>query len=657
MHCYTGESMPTLTAHDLAGLLQRHWGYEGFLPQQEEVIAHVLAGCDSVAILPTGGGKSICYQLPALVMPGLAVVVSPLLALMKDQVDSLVANGIPAATLNSTLSEDETRQVMSNARAGQLKLLYLSPERINAPDVIRLLQEVRVSFIAVDEAHCVSHWGHDFRPDYRQLGFLRQCFPGVAIHAFTATATEAVRQDIAGALALCEPQWVIGNFDRPNLLYRAEYRKNLLQQVRQVLDRHPGEAGVVYCIRRSDVDSLSAALKALGHRVLPYHAGLGAEVRQRHQEAFANEEVDVIVATIAFGMGIDRSDVRFVIHTGMPKAIEHYQQEAGRAGRDRLEAECVLFYGANDLLTWKTILGEPQTQHEELAHAKLNEMYRFCRTLSCRHRFLVQYFGQEFEPLNCGACDVCLGEHAALPDSLVVAQKILSCVVRVKENFGARHVAEVLKGSRNAKVLQYGHDQLSTHGLLATFQLGDITDWIDQLIGLGHLARVGEFQVLKLTPTGRLVMRGERDIQLSMPRQTEKKAARSRGSEAAVLDSQEEGVFQHLRGWRRTQAEQRGVPPYLILSDATLRELSRHRPATEWALRQIKGIGESKAAAFGGSLLATLGDYCREQRLSLGEDPEPQLPIFLRSAKSHGAQEAAFEACRAPSGQEAERPL
>ncbi len=630
----------------LLDLLKRIWGYEAFLPNQAEAVEALMTGRDSLTILPTGGGKSICYQLPALAKPGMAIVISPLLALMKDQVDSLVANGVAAASLNSSMTSDEKRRVVDDLRAGRLKLLYLSPERLASPDSFELLSQAAISFIAIDEAHCVSQWGHEFRPDYRNLAQLRTWFPNVSMHAFTATATQTVRDDIVAALGLKEASVVVGSFDRPNLFYRAEFRRDLVPQVRAVLDRHPGEAGILYCIRRADVESLCETLQGLGYRALPYHAGLPAETRRQHQEAFSKEEVDLMVATVAFGMGIDRSNVRFVIHTGMPKSIENYQQEAGRAGRDRLAAECVLLYGAADPVSWKSIQGEPKTPYDQHALDKIREMYRFCRTLTCRHRFLVTYFGEAFEATPCGACDVCLGEHQVLPDSTVVAQKILSCVVRVQERFGARHVAEVLKGSKTAKLLQLGHDKLSTYGLLADHAIADLSDWIDQLVGHGYLVRAGEYQVLKVTPEGRALLKGEDSVQLTMPRATVAKTVKS--SEDLPLSPAEEALFQDLRGWRRTMAQERGVPPYLVLGDATLRELASRRPASDLALRAIKGIGETKARDLGDRLLEALRQGAEANGLELGGDA-PLMTVAKPAPKASApranpTRETAFEA-------------
>lgn len=656
--CFNGGMrIETETHTQVLDLLRQHWGYDSFLPNQAEAVQAVLDRRDCLVILPTGGGKSMCYQLPALALDGMAVVISPLLALMKDQVDALVSNGISAVSLNSSLSTEERRRAQQAIRDGQVKLLYLSPERLAAPDILDLLKSTPISFFAVDEAHCVSQWGHEFRPDYRNLAKLREWFPEVGLHAYTATATEAVREDITQLLGMRDPLTLVGNFDRPNLLYRAAYRKDLLAQVREVLDRHKGEAGILYCLRRADVEGLCETLQGLGYKALPYHAGLSPETRRVNQEAFSTEQVDLIVATVAFGMGIDRSNVRFVIHTAMPKAIENYQQEAGRAGRDRLDAECVLFYGAADPMAWRKLQGEPRTEYDRLAVQKVDEMYRFCRTLTCRHRFLVTYFGQDFDGENCGACDVCLGEHEFLPDSLVTAQKILSCVARVKERFGARYVAEVLKGAKTAKLLQNGHDQLSTYGLLAEHTLPDIGDWIDQLIGLDFLAREGEYQILRLTPAGRDLLKGQASVQLAMPRPVAKKTPTGRTkAEAAALSPQEESLFEELRAWRRAIARERGLPPYLILGDATLRELAIHRPASGTALRGIKGIGETKARDLGTHLL----DLIQRQSLALGlvqpespsveatmSDPVPEAEEAPeRSSRPNPQREAAFAAFR-----------
>ncbi len=598
-------------------VVKQVWGYEALLPFQAEAMGAVLARRDSIVILPTGGGKSLCYQAPAAALRKLAVVVSPLIALMKDQVDGLIGAGVPAAHLNSSLTAEERRAVEAGVAAGRYHLLYVAPERLVMPPFLALLKRTGVAFFAIDEAHCISQWGHDFRPEYRQLKALRDAFPDVAIHAFTATATPRVRTDIAVELALRDPEVFVGSFDRPNLVYRVRQRTDRLAQVLEVLDRHKGDAGIIYCIRRAEVDQLCEALRRHGARAVPYHAGLADSERKRYQDDFINERADVVVATVAFGMGIDRSDVRFVIHAGMPKSIEHYQQEAGRAGRDGLPSECLLLYSGGDFGLWKSILtaeGLPAPG----ALAKLGEIYDYCQGAACRHRFLVEYFGQAYASANCGACDFCAGEVAAENDAVVIAQKVLSCVVRLGERFGADYVADVLRGADTDRVRKFRHDQLSTYALLRDHRKAEIRNWIDQLEGQGCLAREdGEYPTLALTEHGRRVMRGEADVRLFKtvappPREAAGRAGRRDKAEGGVYAPPDAALFETLRALRRTMAEERGIPPYLIFSDATLRELARERPTTEAEFLAIKGVGQRKLEELGPRFLACIREYLRK---------------------------------------------
>jgi len=399
---------------NLRKALLEYWGYKDFLPLQKQAMQCIAGGRDSIVVLPTGGGKSLCFQAPAVSMPGLAVVVSPLISLMKDQVDALTECGVPAGRIDSSLSFEEQRDVFAGIHNKKLKLLYLSPERLVSQDFLKVLHKIKLSFVAIDEAHCVSMWGHDFRPEYRQLGLLKRLFPGVTIGAYTATATEQVRGDIAEQLSLDAPEMLIGSFDRPNLIYKVRPRANIVRQVRDVLDRHKGESGIVYCIRRKDVDGMCAELTSKGYCVAPYHAGMDDADRKKNQDLFINEKVDTIVATIAFGMGIDKSNVRYVVHTGMPKSLEHYQQESGRAGRDGLEAECRLFYSDGDYGTWKFLMKDMEAEAQEIALMKLSSMYSYCTGGVCRHKAILRYFGQDLDKTNCEACDVCLGEYNVL---------------------------------------------------------------------------------------------------------------------------------------------------------------------------------------------------------------------------------------------------
>ncbi|MEQ9071095.1 MAG: ATP-dependent DNA helicase RecQ, partial [Gimesia chilikensis] len=483
----------------LLDVLHEYWGYSEFRPLQQSAMTSVLEGRDSLVVLPTGGGKSLCYQAPALCMEGTAVVVSPLISLMKDQVDTLRVCGISAACLNSSLDQEEARQVFRDLRAGKIKLLYVAPERLMLEGMLSMLAEIKLAYIVIDEAHCVSMWGHDFRPHYRELQELKRIFPQCGIHAYTATATELVRNDIASQLGLQDPELLIGSFDRPNLSYTVARRSNRFSQVCEVIDRHPDEPGVIYCISRADVESLSESLNDAGYETRPYHAGLPDAERAGNQEAFIQDQIDVIVATIAFGMGIDKPNVRYVIHAGLPKSLENYQQESGRAGRDGLEAECVLLYSEQDAMIWQRILEDQPDESKASAFESLQAMQNYCHAFDCRHRYLMRHFGQDLEEDCETACDLCRGEFKQVDDAQVIGQKILSSVYRQDQNFGASYTAAVLKGSKDKKVLNNGHDQLSTYGLLKGESLTTIRSWLNQLVTQGFLTKTAEYQQLRIT--------------------------------------------------------------------------------------------------------------------------------------------------------------
>ena len=578
----------------------------------------VLEGRDSVVVLPTGGGKSLCFQAPAVVdaspaaaRRGVALVVSPLISLMKDQVDGLRVDGVPAAYLNSTLTAAQRDEVLAGLRADACRLLYVSPERLvgDGGDRLRaMLRECGVRFIAIDEAHCISQWGHDFRPEYRQLGRLRAEFAGAAVHAFTATATERVRRDIVSELRLREPLVLVGTFDRPNLTYRVLRRADLRRQVLRILSRHEGEAGIIYCLSRREVEETADWLSGEGHRAVPYHAGLADEVRARHQEAFLNEEVDIVAATVAFGMGIDRSNVRFVIHAGAPRSPEHYQQESGRAGRDGLPAECVLIYSNGDFLRWRQLL-EASGELTETVRTLLRDMERYACSTRCRHRSLVEYFGQPFEVQTCGACDWCLKELDPVADSITVARKILSCVARLKQGWGIGHVADVLLGRANDKVSAQRHDQLSTFGLLQRESPSAVRGFIEQLVAEGLLARDGEpYPVLRLTAMGVSLMKGSGDCTLYREVVPAKLKGRTR-ARAAHSEAADPELFDILRGVRQRLARERGVPPYVIFHDRTLQEMADRHPRTLDDLYDIYGVGARKAADFGDVFLDAIRTF------------------------------------------------
>ncbi|MFO0876659.1 MAG: DNA helicase RecQ [Gemmataceae bacterium] len=595
-----------ITMTEVQSVIRRHWGFDQLRPLQEPAMRAFLEGRDSLVVLPTGAGKSLCYQAPAVALGGTVVVISPLIALMKDQVDSLLSCGIQAAQLDSSLSARERADVEARLEQRQLNLLFLSPERLIQTDLYRTLAQAGVRRFAIDEAHCISHWGHDFRPEYRMLSRLRDHFPQASVHAYTATATEPVRRDIITQLALHNPEVLVGDFDRPNLTYRITPRHDRLRQVLEVVDRHRSEAGIIYCMRRRDVDELTLALRERKLRVEAYHAGLTDENRRRTQENFTAERCDIVVATVAFGMGIDRSNVRFVLHTDLPKSIEHYQQETGRAGRDGLEAECVLLYSGGDVPRLKGIIEKSAETAEDRSflagvYRHLEDMDRFARGAVCRHKALVEYFGQTFPGTNCKACDLCLGDSEELPDGVVVAQKILSCVARVKQGFGLNHVIDVLRGKDTERIRQREHDRLSTYGLLAEYGESDLRDWVYQLIGQEVLVQtVDEYPKLVLNEASWEVMRGQRTIRL-VRLVRRKRGDRPRRSQAAEVswEGVDQQLFEAMRQLRYRLATQQQVPPYVIFSDATLRELARLQPASLVQMRSINGIGDAKLQAYG----------------------------------------------------------
>ena len=617
--CVTMMSSSPQTAATLDAILQvvRHtWGFDGLRPMQEEAIRAGLERRDSLVVLPTGGGKSLCYQVPPLMAGRADIVVSPLISLMKDQVDGLRANGYPAATLHSAQEPEERAAAERFIASGECRLAFVSPERLVTSWFLQTVENLGIHTFAVDEAHCISHWGHDFRPEYRQLAVLKERVPGATLHAYTATATERVRGDIVEQLGLEDPAVLVGRFDRPNLIYRLIPRLDLNEQVGRVLARHADEAVIIYCISRKDTEKLAAFLAADGYRAACYHAGLDGAERHRTQEEFITERLDVIVATVAFGMGIDRSDVRCVIHAAVPKSVEHYQQETGRAGRDGLAAECVLLHSPADALRWRMLLersaAEPAGNGEglEAPLQLLEEMRRFCAPGRCRHRGLSEYFGQVYEPPvgaeppGCGACDVCLGESEGLVDGSRDAQMILSCVARVGPRYGMGHVVDVLRGADTERVRRLGHHELSTWGLMKGRDRKEIMNLAFQLLDQDLLARTGgEYPVLYLNEMSLAVMRGEHPVQLVPVRV---KRARTTAREAASWEGVDRDLFDSLRELRTDLARQRNVPPYVIFSDASLRDMARGKPASAEQFLAVHGVGDKKLADFGEVFLACI---------------------------------------------------
>lgn len=596
----------------VAEVLKRWWGFETLRPMQGEAIDAALAGRDSLVVMPTGGGKSLCYQLPPLVSDATDVVISPLVALMKDQVDALEAIGYPAAALHSGLSQEERSSILDRLRAGELRLVFSAPERLVNSGLLDTLARVGVKRFAIDEAHCISHWGHDFRPEYRQLALLRERFPQASLHAFTATATPRVRDDIASQLGLRDPAILVGTFDRPNLVYRIVPRTDRVAQTLSILGRHQGEASIVYCISRKETERLAGKLAAEGLLARPYHAGLSPKERHRTQDAFAKETIDIVVATVAFGMGIDRSDVRLVLHTALPKSLEAYQQETGRAGRDGLAAECVLLYSSADVFSWEALARKSaaesdldEEEQETLVASQmqhLHAMRRYAQAARCRHAALSEYFGQSYPAKPCDACDVCLGEAEGLLDATVTAQKILSCVARVEQRFGVRHVCEVLRGAKTDAVLRNGHERLSTYGLLTNLDQRAAENLVHQLLDQELLVRTpGDRPVIRLNERSWEVLKGEREVVLLEP-QTGSRAKVTK-LEADDWRGVDRDLFERLRRWRRRIAEARGKPAWTILDDKALRTIAREKPSTLAALLRCKGIGEKRLADFGEAIL------------------------------------------------------
>jgi len=617
--------------NSLRAVIKKHWGYTSFRPLQREAMTAAADGRDSLVVLPTGGGKSLCYQAPALLSQKPTVVVSPLIALMKDQVDQLISRGVEAAFFNSSLDPSDRRLVTAGIKHRQYKLIFVAPERFTSNSFLQLLAQSGVGAFAVDEAHCISHWGHDFRSDYRQLDQLKKRFAGVAVHAFTATATPQVRRDIVSQLGLDDPTVLVGDFFRPNLIYHVHRRKGGFGDVIEAVNRRAGQPGIVYCIRRADVDELNAMLRAAGVKAVGYHAGMTDQQRSAAQDAFAAGLVDVVVATVAFGMGIDRPDIRYVIHAAMPKSIEHYQQETGRAGRDGEPADCILFFSGSDLGMWTRIIENNESPNRENQLRMLWDMYRFCTSLRCRHRQLVAYFGQSLDQSSCKACDVCNGTFPTMPDSTVIAQKIMSCVLRTHQRYGPGYISDLLRGTSSDRAVELGHDQLSTFGLIGERPKADLMAWIDQLVDQELLRQDGEYRTLEVTDKGWQVLRrqgeatlrdfgdGRRSKRRPRPSPGKRQAGkgkRQRGEAPAApaddeiyLDTDGLALFEQLRGLRRQIADERKVPAFIIFSDRTLRGMARSRPTNRVQMLAVKGVGPVKYKSFGQRFIEEIADY------------------------------------------------
>jgi ATP-dependent DNA helicase RecQ len=605
---------PTATALDV---LRDVFGYDAFRGEQQDIIDTVAGGGDALVLMPTGGGKSLCYQIPALVRRGTGVVISPLIALMQDQVDALEALGVRAGFLNSTQDPGQRRAVEQAYRSGELDLLYLAPERLGVESTARLLDQGTIALFAIDEAHCVSQWGHDFRPDYLRLSELAERWPGVPRIALTATATHQTREEIATRLGLTEARHFVASFDRPNITYRVAPKDNPGKQLLDLLrTEHPGDAGIVYCLSRASVEKTAQQLTDQGIRALPYHAGLPAHVRSANQSTFLREDGVIMVATIAFGMGIDKPDVRFVAHLDLPKSVEGYYQETGRAGRDGLPSTAWLAYGLADVVQQRKMIAESDgdLSHRRKLSAHLDAMLALCETVECRRAQLLRYFGQS-HPGSCGACDTCQNPPEAW-DGTVPAQKLLSAVFRLdrerNQRFGVGHVVDILRGKSTPKITQWGHDSLTVFGVGEDLSDGEWRSVARQLLAQGLLEVDSNHGTLVLTEASAEVLGRKREVRMrrdpAPTARSARKPARSGGSrpEAAPLSDVDQPVFERLRAWRAAAAKEQGVPAYVVFHDATLRAVVAERPADLDALSGISGVGQAKLERYGEGILTEL---------------------------------------------------
>ncbi len=590
-------------------VLREVFGYQLFRPGQNAVIEQLVAGNDVLAIMPTGGGKSLCYQIPALVRPGLAIVVSPLIALIKDQVDALRANGVAAAGLHSGLARDELLEVYSQLWRGDLKLLYIAPERILLPDFLARLQDLPLSLIAIDEAHCISQWGHDFRPEYAELGRLKQLFPHIPIAALTATADDATRIDILNRLGLHEPFVHLASFDRPNIRYTLVEKFKPSEQLLHYVQKQAGQCGIVYCTSRKRTEEVADLLKVRNIRAACYHAGLPADERARVQDAFIRDDLDIVVATVAFGMGIDKPNVRFVVHYDIPKNIESYYQETGRAGRDGLPAEALLLFDPADIERVRGLLENNENpEQRQVEIFKLNLMSAFAEAQTCRRQVLLNYFG-EYHAKPCGNCDICLDPPKTY-DGTEDAQKALSCVYRVGQRYGMGHVIEVLRGAQSQRIRELGHDKLSTYGIGKEQSHEYWLSVLRQLIHKGLLVQnITRHLVLQLTEAARPILRGEQPLELAVPRTELLSAKKLRRRELELAQGEDAALFRELRKLRKQLAEDEGIPPYVVFNDATLLELAQFKPTNDDEMLMINGVGYRKLERFGEAFLECIREH------------------------------------------------
>lgn len=595
-----------------ASVLKETFGYDTFRPHQLEVIESVLAKRDALAVMPTGGGKSLCYQIPALIFDGLTVVVSPLIALMKDQVEQMHAAGVPALFLNSTLSAEAYQENMNYVKRGETRLLYLAPETLLTPRILQLLLEVKVDCFTIDEAHCISEWGHDFRPEYRQLADVRRRFPNAVCLALTATATPRVRQDIKRSLGFPQANEFVASFNRENLYIEVAPKRDPAIQTLRFLERFKDQSGIIYCFSRKQVDELAEYLSRKGHSVRPYHAGLDDDARRRNQEDFIRDDVQIIVATIAFGMGINKPNVRFVVHYDLPKSVEGYYQEIGRGGRDGLPAHCLLLYSYGDAAKLKFFIDQKEGEERRVAIGHLDAIVKYAEDeVNCRRKPLLTYFGEVYSVSKCDNCDNCNAEAPMLEEITIPAQKFLSCVKRTGERFGAGHVVDVLLGSKNEKVLRFEHDKLSTYGIGRELNQKQWMHLSRQLAQMGYLNQDGEFRTLSLTKKAIDALRDRTKI-FGQLQEVEERAPKQANKNELEYNH---ALFALLREKRKQLADEAGVPPYVIFSDRTLVEMAGYYPQSLQSMLNINGVGKVKLDQYGETFVVLIKDYCKKHKI------------------------------------------
>lgn len=599
---------------DSLATLEQYYGYTSFRPNQQEAIDSILSGRDAFVLMPTGGGKSLCYAIPSAMMPGTSIVISPLISLMKDQVDGLQANGIPAAFINSSLNPAEQSRVMDQAKTGQLKLLYVAPERLVQPQFLDWLKQLQVNFFAIDEAHCISQWGHDFRPEYRQLSRLRSQFPKIPIMALTATATEQVRQDITQQLHLKSPEVLISSFFRPNLHYSVEPKQQVKQAIVQFIRHRPNQAGIVYCQSRNGVDRLAEYLNRQGISASTYHAGLSDQDRHDHQELFRRDDVQVMVATVAFGMGIDKPNIRFVLHESAPRSLEHYYQETGRAGRDGQESHCVMFFSAGDLQLYRQFSTELPPAEQRASFTKLDQVQQFALSTACRHSQLLRYFNEQRLDQQCTSCDNCLNPREQF-DATELCQKILSCIYRLERPYSPTHITTILTGGTNDQITRRNHQQLSVYGIITDYPASQLRQIMLELASRGVLIiDTANYNAVSLTPSSYPILKGQQQVMLSdifKPR-PKKVTSMATSASTAIKYNQndvDQNLFEKLRQLRKELASQAGVPPYVVFADTSLTDMAIQLPTTLDQFNNIHGVGQQKLEKYGQIFIDTINKY------------------------------------------------